>query len=234
MTSSALVLFSGGQDSATCLMWALHNYKCVETIGFDYGQRHYIELEIRQQFISSMKLNFPKLAAKLGKDHFVDATNLGQIGETAMTEEVQIAFGKDGLPNTFVPARNLYFFTLAAAVAYRRNITELVGGMCETDFSGYPDCRRDTIDALQVALSLGTDTEYEIKTPLMWINKAETWGLAKELGGSTFVDMIIQDTHSCYLGIREKKHDWGFGCGSCPACELRKNGYEKWRGKKNV
>ena len=234
MTSSALILFSGGQDSATCLMWALQNYEYVETIGFDYGQRHFVELEVRQQFIHGMKLNFPELAVKLGKDHFVDAKNLGQIGETAMTEEVQIAFGKDGLPNTFVPARNLYFFTLAAAVAYRRNITELVGGMCETDFSGYPDCRRNTIDALQVALSLGTDTEYEIKTPLMWIDKAETWGLAEKLGGSTFVDMIIQDTHSCYLGAREKKYDWGFGCGSCPSCELRKNGYEKWRGEKNV
>ena len=233
MTSSALVLFSGGQDSATCLMWALQKYDHVETIGFDYGQRHRIELQIRQQFIHRLNSNFPELAKKLGNDHFIDAKNLGQIGETAMTEDVQIAFNENGLPNTFVPARNLYFFTLAAAVGYRRNIKELVGGMCETDFSGYPDCRRNTMDALQSALSLGTDTKYEIQTPLMWIDKASTWQFASDLGGDLFVDMIIQDTHSCYLGDREKKFDWGFGCGGCPACELRKKGYEQWKGTTN-
>ena len=233
MNSRALVLFSGGQDSATCLMWALQNYKHVETIGFDYGQRHIIELEIRQQLITRLKLNFPDLAKKLGRDHFVDAKNLGQIGETAMTEDMQISYNENGLPNTFVPARNLYFFTLAAAIGYRRNIMHLVGGMCETDFSGYPDCRRNTMDALQSALSLGTDASFKIQTPLMWIDKASTWTLADELGGDLFVDMIVEDTHSCYLGDRERKYDWGFGCGTCPACELRKNGYGQWKGKAN-
>lgn len=234
MTISALVLFSGGQDSATCLMWALKNYDYVETIGFDYGQRHRIELDVRKQFRSQITKTFPTLAAKMGKDHLVDAKNLGQIGKTAMTQDVEIAYNENGLPNTFVPARNLYFFTLAAAIGYRRNITHLVGGMCETDFSGYPDCRRNTMDALQSALSLGTDTNFTIKTPLMWIDKAQTWALADELGGKKFVDMIVSATHSCYLGDREKEHNWGFGCGICPACELRKKGHKKWKEKAYV
>lgn len=226
--TTALVLFSGGQDSATCLAWAAENYDHVETIGFDYGQRHSVELEVRLEFLHHFQ-NLESLSAKkIGDDHFIDARNLGSIGGTAMTEEIQIEFDDTGLPNTFVPGRNLYFFTLAAAVAYRRGISTLVGGMCETDFSGYPDCRRATMDALQVALSLGTAKELEIATPLMWIDKAKTWEMAANIGGQSLTNLIIEHTHTCYLGDRSKSFEWGYGCGECPSCELRRAGYEQW------
>lgn len=226
--TTALVLFSGGQDSATCLAWAAENYDHVETIGFDYGQRHSVELEVRLEFLHHFQ-NLGSLSAKkIGDDHFIDARNLGSIGGTAMTEEIQIEFDDTGLPNTFVPGRNLYFFTLAAAVAYRRGISTLVGGMCETDFSGYPDCRRATMDALQVALSLGTAKELEIATPLMWIDKAKTWEMAANIGGQSLTNLIIEHTHTCYLGDRSKSFEWGYGCGECPSCELRRAGYEQW------
>lgn len=226
--TTALVLFSGGQDSATCLAWAAKNYDHVETIGFDYGQRHSVELEVRLEFLHHFR-NLGSLSAeKIGDDHFIDARNLGSIGGTAMTEEIQIEFDDTGLPNTFVPGRNLYFFTLAAAVAYRRGISTLVGGMCETDFSGYPDCRRATMDALQVALSLGTAKELEIATPLMWIDKAKTWEMAANIGGQSLTNLIIEHTHTCYLGDRSKSFEWGYGCGECPSCELRRAGYEQW------
>lgn len=231
--NKALVLFSGGQDSATCLAWAIKHFECVETIGFDYGQRHSIELTIRLEFIEKLK-SIKKLSFnKLGEDHLIDAKNLGSIGETAMTEDIKILYDDNGLPNTFVPARNLYFFTLAAAIAYRRGISTLVGGMCETDYSGYPDCRRDTMDALQNALSLGTGMVFKISTPLMSINKASTWALAHELGGKQLVNLIINDTHTCYKGIRDKLYDWGYGCGECPSCNLRINGFLKWKMERN-
>lgn len=227
--TSALVLFSGGQDSATCLAWAAKNYDHVETIGFDYGQRHSIELEVRLEFLNNFRKVGSRGAEKIGDDHFIDARNLGSIGGTAMTEKIQIEFDETGLPNTFVPGRNLYFFTLAAAVAYRRGISTLVGGMCETDFSGYPDCRRATMDALQQALSLGTAKEIEIVTPLMWVDKAKTWEMAHSYGGEELVKLIIENTHTCYLGDRTNLYEWGYGCGNCPSCELRSVGYGKWR-----
>ena len=224
----AIVLFSGGQDSATCLFWALKNYDHVETIGFDYAQRHKIELEVRKDFLKKVREIFTEDAKKLGDDHLIDAKNLSQIGDTAMTADMKIEFTESGLPNTFVPGRNLYFFTLATAVAYRRDISYLVGGMCETDFSGYPDCRRKTMDALQSSLSLGTDKKFEIITPLMWIDKAETWQMAFDLGGEKLVELIKSDSHTCYLGERGKLNEWGYGCGECPSCALRKEGYYKW------
>ena len=226
---SALVLFSGGQDSATCLAWAVSKFNHVETIGFDYGQRHSVELEVRLEFLSDFKKLNALKGNRVGEDHFIDARNLGAIGGTAMTEDIQIEFSETGLPNTFVPGRNLYFFTLAAAVAYRRGISTLMGGMCETDFSGYPDCRRATMDALQQSLSLGIDKEFEISTPLMWIDKAQTWKMAHEIGGDELIDLIIKNTHTCYLGDRAKLHDWGYGCGNCPSCDLRKQGFTKWQ-----
>ena len=225
----SLVLLSGGQDSATCLFWALKNYDYVETIGFNYGQRHSIELEIRLEFIKELKKDFPDLSLKLGEDHLINATNLSSIGDTAMTSDIEIEMSSSGLPNTFVPGRNLYFFTLASAVAYRRNLSFLVGGMCETDYSGYPDCRRETMDALQSTLSLGTDKEFEVITPLMWIDKAKTWEMAVDLGGNKLINIIKNYTHTCYIGDRSQLNDWGFGCGQCPACELRKKGYIKWQ-----
>ena len=225
----SLVLLSGGQDSATCLFWALKNYDYVETIGFNYGQRHSIELEIRLEFIKELKKDFPDLSLKLGEDHLINATNLSSIGDTAMTSDIEIEMSRSGLPNTFVPGRNLYFFTLASAVAYRRNLSFLVGGMCETDYSGYPDCRRETMDALQSTLSLGTDKEFEVITPLMWIDKAKTWEMALDLGGNKLINIIKNYTHTCYIGDRSQLNDWGFGCGQCPACELRKKGYIKWQ-----
>ena len=230
----SLVLFSGGQDSATCLFWALKNYDYVETIGFNYGQRHSIELEIRLEFIKELKKDFSDLTLKLGEDHLINATNLSSIGDTAMTSDIEIEMSISGLPNTFVPGRNLYFFTLASAVAYRRNLSLLVGGMCETDYSGYPDCRRETMDALQSTLSLGTDKAFEVITPLMWIDKAKTWEMALDLGGNKLVNIIKNYTHTCYIGDRSQLNEWGFGCGQCPACELRKNGYLKWQEGLNI
>ena len=226
MSTSALVLFSGGQDSATCLAWALERYDRVETIGFDYGQRHRVELNCRSTFLEALRRRFPSWAPKLGQDHVLDLGLLGRISDTALTAAKQIEFEKSGLPNTFVPGRNLMFFTLAAAVAYRRGLKVLVGGMCETDYSGYPDCRDDTLKALQVALNLGLDTRLVIEAPLMWIDKARTWGLAQELGGTALVEMVRDMTHTCYVGDHVTQHAWGFGCGSCPACKLRGKGFE--------
>jgi 7-cyano-7-deazaguanine synthase len=226
---TALVLFSGGQDSTTCLAWALDRYDRVETIGFDYGQRHRIELDVRPRIFSKLRAMFPAWEAKLGDDHLLDLRTLGSISETALTTDVAIAFEKSGLPNTFVPGRNLLFLTYAAAVAYRRGLKHLVTGVCETDFSGYPDCRDDTIKALQVALNLGTERRFVIETPLMWIDKAETWALAQALGGDALLQILIDDSHTCYEGDREHHHPWGWGCGRCPACELRAKGYESYQ-----
>ena len=225
VTERALVLLSGGQDSTVCLAWALERFDAVETIGFDYGQRHRVELQCRQQVRSVMTQQFPAWAAKLGDDHLIDLGVLGAISETALTQDAAIAFNADGLPNTFVPGRNLLFFQFAAAVAYRRGIKHLIGGMCETDYSGYPDCRDDTLKALQVALNLGMNRRFVIHTPLMWIDKAATWKLGHDLGGEAFERLVIDETHSCYLGDRTHKHAWGYGCGTCPACELRAKGY---------
>ena len=225
----ALVLFSGGQDSTACLAWALTRYARVETIGFDYGQRHHVELACRTQVRAALQAQFPHWAGRLGDDHLLDLALLGQISDTALTDARAIEIGAQGLPNTFVPGRNLLFFTFAAALAYRRNLSVLVGGMCETDFSGYPDCRDNTLKALQVALSLGIAAPMTIETPLMWLDKAQTWALAEQLGGDALVDLTIAHTHTCYLGERAQRHAWGYGCGSCPACELRRKGYQAWR-----
>lgn len=228
MHTKALVLFSGGQDSTTCLAWALERYEHVETIGFDYGQRHRIELECRLNILQEIRNRFPNWAKRLGEDHVLDLKLLGQVSDTAMTAEKTIEFEKNGLPNTFVPGRNLLFLTFAATIAYRRDLTVLVGGMCETDYSGYPDCRDNTLKATQVALSLGMDAPVIIETPLMWLNKAQTWRLAEDLGNRDFVSLIQEESHTCYLGTRQHKHEWGYGCGTCPACELRKTGYEQY------
>lgn len=229
MHQRALVLFSGGQDSATALAWALERYACVETIGFDYGQRHRVELACRTQFLQRLREAFPHWSDRLGEDHLLDLGLLGQVSDTALTAERAIAFEQGGLPNTFVPGRNLIFFTFAAAVGYRRGLSVLVGGMCETDYSGYPDCRDDTLKSLQVTLGLGLDQRLVIETPLMWIDKAQTWRLAHALGGDALVERIIEDTHTCYLGERHTRHAWGYGCGQCPACELRARGYQGYR-----
>ncbi|HPF23215.1 MAG TPA: 7-cyano-7-deazaguanine synthase QueC [Hyphomonas sp.] len=225
----ALVLFSGGQDSATCLAWALDRFAAVETIGFDYGQRHAVELTCREKVRTGMAALNEGWAARLGEDHMVDATVLKSLGETAMTHDVAIETTEAGLPSTFVPGRNLLFLTLAGALAVRRGISVLVGGMCETDYSGYPDCRNDTIQTQAEALRLGLDKPMRIETPLMYINKAGTWAMADELGGPDLVGLIVEDTHTCYLGDRSHRHDWGYGCGTCPACELRAGGWTRWR-----
>jgi 7-cyano-7-deazaguanine synthase len=225
----ALVLFSGGQDSATCLAWALDRFERVETVGFDYGQRHRIELACRGQIRSAMTELNSTWGKRLGDEHTIDLASLGEISHTALTRDVAIEIGTNGLPNTFVPGRNLVFLTFAAALAYRRGLRHLVGGMCETDYSGYPDCRDDTIKALQVALNLGMEKRYVLHTPLMWIDKAATWQLARDLGGDRLVDLIITKTHTCYRGERGKLHDWGHGCGVCPACTLRAAGFSRFR-----
>lgn len=227
--SRALVLFSGGQDSTTCLAWALEKFDEVETIGFDYGQRHAIELECRVKLLNSFPKLFPRYSGRLGADHMLKLDTLNTISETALTRDSEITMQKNGLPSTFVPGRNLLFFTYAAALAYRRGIRDLVGGMCETDYSGYPDCRNDTLQSLQQSLSLGMDLAFTIHTPLMWLGKAETWKLAHELGGDTLVDLIREETHTCYKGERGAMHDWGHGCGVCPACELRAKGYKAYK-----
>lgn len=229
--SSALVLFSGGQDSTICLAHALSRYDRVETVGFEYGQRHSVELECRPRIISELRDQYPDWADKLGEDHMCDVSVLAEVSETAMTSDTLIEIAENGLPNTFVPGRNLLFLTLAAAIAWRRGISVLVGGMCETDYSGYPDCRRSTLDAQELTLARGMDRPVTIDTPLMWLDKAETWELASTLGGQGFVDLVLEETHTCYLGDRAHRHDWGYGCGTCPACELRANGYKKWRQK---
>jgi 7-cyano-7-deazaguanine synthase len=225
---SALVLFSGGQDSATCLAWALDRFARVETLGFDYGQRHVVELECRATVRDGLAALRPAWDARLGEDHTLSLDALGRLSETALTREAEITLGEGGLPNTFVPGRNLLFLTFAAALAVRRGIRHLVGGMCETDYSGYPDCRDDTVKALQVALNLGMDQRFVLHTPLMWRDKAQTWELAEALGGKKLVSLLVRETHSCYLGVRETLHPWGYGCGHCPACDLRRNGWERY------
>jgi 7-cyano-7-deazaguanine synthase len=220
----ALVLFSGGQDSTVCLAWALQRFTPVETIGFDYGQRHRVELAVRPELREGLGRLRPEWAARLGNDHLLAVPTLAAIADTALTAEVPIEI-RDGLPTTFVPGRNLIFLTLAAAVAYRRGLKHLVGGMCETDFSGYPDCRDDTIKAMQVALNLGLDRRLVVHTPLMWIDKAATFALAETLGGPQLMELVIEKTHTCYQGVREIRHPWGVGCGSCPACRLRAAGF---------
>jgi 7-cyano-7-deazaguanine synthase len=229
-TERALVLFSGGQDSTTCLAWALERFGRVETIGFDYGQRHRIELVCRKRIREAIAARFSTWAGALGDDHVLDLQVLGAISETALTRDAAIQYERSGLPNTFVPGRNLLFLTLAAAVAYRRDLSILVAGMCETDFSGYPDCRSNTIRAMEVALNLGFDKRIDVETPLMWVDKAGTWKLGHDLGGAAFVELVRLETHTCYLGDRDNQHPWGFGCGKCPACELRAKGYGAWAG----
>lgn len=231
MTTSALVLFSGGQDSATCLAWALSRYDHVETIGFDYGQRHAIELTLRPHLLTSLRTIHPEWANKLGDDHMLDLSLLASISETALTRDMTITLQEDGLPNTFVPGRNLLFLTSAAALAYRRGIKNLVGGMCETDYSGYPDCRDETLRSLEHAINLGMASALSIQTPLMWLSKAQSWQLAASLGGTELVELIRTDTHTCYLGQRGVLHTWGHGCGTCPACELRARGYTEYLAK---
>lgn len=224
----ALVLFSGGQDSATCVAWALDRFDRVETVGFDYRQRHRVELSCRSAVLDALRAAFPAWSDRLGSDHIVDVAGLAAIGETAMTSDVAITMGANGLPTTFVPGRNLLFLTYAAAVAYRRDLKHLVTGVCETDYSGYPDCRDDTIKALQVALNLGMESRFVLHTPLMWIDKAATWQLAETLGGRVLVDVIREHSHTCYVGDRQHRHPWGYGCGICPACELRARGWQAY------
>ncbi|MBZ9954295.1 MULTISPECIES: 7-cyano-7-deazaguanine synthase QueC [unclassified Mesorhizobium] len=226
--SKAIVLFSGGQDSTTCLAWALERFAHVETIGFDYGQRHRVELEVRPQVLGAIRNQFPRWERKLGEDRVLDLSVFGQISDTALTRDVEIAMLANGLPNTFVPGRNLLFMIFAAAFAYRRGAQHLVTGVCETDYSGYPDCRDDTMKAMQIALNLGMDQRFVIHTPLMWIDKAETWRLAQSLGGAVLVDLIRDETQTCYNGNRVDQRDWGYGCGTCPACELRAQGYRQF------
>jgi 7-cyano-7-deazaguanine synthase len=228
-SDAALVLFSGGQDSATCLAWALQRYARVETVGFDYGQRHGVEMQARQVVRDEMAALLPK-GDRLGPDHVIDIRGFGAIGETAMTTDRAIEVDERGLPTTFVPGRNLVFLTCAAALADRRGMLTLVGGMCETDFSGYPDCRRDSLDALQAALRLGMARDFLIETPLMRLTKAQTWALADQLGGRALVELILEHSHTCYLGERGERHAWGYGCGTCPACELRARGHAEWAG----
>ena len=224
----ALVLFSGGQDSTVCLAYALERYAHVETIGFDYGQRHLVELEAGCTCARSCSRSSSDWGARLGDDHVVDLSLLSQLSDTALTSEREIEWNAGGLPNTFVPVRNLLFFTVAASVADRRGLSVLVGGMCETDFSGYPDCRDNTLKSLQVAISLGLDKPMTIETPLMWLDKAATWAMTEELGGEALIELVIEHTHTCYLGDREHRHAWGWGCGLCPSCELRRKGYDSW------
>jgi 7-cyano-7-deazaguanine synthase len=228
MHTTALVLFSGGQDSTTCLADALDRYERVETLGFEYGQRHRIEMDVRQTVRAQLRERFPAWAPRLGDDHLLSVDSLSQIGGSSLTDEVAFAMQADGLPNTFVPGRNLLFLTLAGALAYRRGLQVIVTGVCETDYSGYPDCRDDTMKAMQLALSLGLDRRLVIETPLMWIDKAQTWAMAHRLGGDALVNLIVEETHTCYQGDRTQRHAWGYGCGACPACELRAAGWARY------
>jgi len=229
LLDKALVLFSGGQDSTVCLVWALQRFAHVETIGFDYGQRHAVELEVRAGIRAGLSALSAAWRARLADDHVVQIDALAAISETALTREVAIEVAETGLPTTFVPGRNLVFLAFAGALAYRRGIKHLVAGMCETDYSGYPDCRDDTIKAMQLALTLGMDRRFVIHTPLMWIDKAATFALAHEIGGDPLIELLLDQTHTCYLGDRRHRHAWGFGCGECPACRLRADGYTKWK-----
>jgi len=230
--ASALVLFSGGQDSTTCLAWALDRFARVETVGFDYGQRHRVELEQRLVLLRELK-KFPQWAGKIGEDRVLQLDALAQIGQSAMIESVAIETAEDGLPTTFVPGRNILFLTAAAALAYRRGTKHIVTGVCETDYSGYPDCRDDTIKSLQASLNLGMESNFVLHTPLMWLSKAQTWQLAEDLGRKKFIDVIRQDTHTCYLGDRTNWHEWGYGCGECPACQLRASGWNQYKTHQN-
>jgi 7-cyano-7-deazaguanine synthase len=225
---AALVLFSGGQDSTVCLAWAVDRYARVETVGFHYGQRHAAELGQRGTLRDGLSNLKKEWGERLGPDHMLELPELGRLSDTALTRDAEIVLNDKGLPSTFVPGRNLLFFTYAAALAYRRGMRTLVGGMCETDFSGYPDCRNDTLQTLAKAISLGTDADFNIETPLMWVDKAGTWAMAEALGGAPLVELIAEDSHTCYLGIRSRRYDWGYGCGHCPACVLRRQGWEKW------
>ncbi len=225
----ALVLFSGGQDSTTCLAWALDKFDRVETIGFDYRQRHAVELGCRGAIRRQMIERFPAWGKKLGDDHLLDLPVLGAISETALTRDTEITMGENGLPTSFVPGRNIVFLALAGALAYRRGLGHLVGGMCETDYSGYPDCRNDTLEAVLSALNLGMESAFVLHTPLMWLDKAQTWEMAEALGGGALIELIVEQTHTCYVGDRTRRHDWGLGCGDCPACELRARGWDKFR-----
>ena len=225
----ALALFSGGQDSATCLAWACERFGHVETLGFTYGQRHMVEMDQRPVFLCAFAEAFPQWSAKLGNDTVLDVTTLGQVSDTALTRDTEIVMTEAGLPSTFVPGRNLIFLTYAAALAYRRGIQHIVIGVCETDYSGYPDCRNDTIKALELALNLGMESSFVLHTPLMWIDKPATWAMAGELGGAALIELIREETHSCYMGVRDTRHDWGYGCGDCPACDLRARGWERYR-----
>ena len=229
MNESALVLFSGGQDSTTCLAWALARFAKVETVGFDYGQRHIVEMEARPRILSVLRERFPQWAGRLGEDHVLPLEALHKIGGTSLTSDMKIEMKANSLPNTFVPGRNIFFLTAAAALGYRRGIVDLVGGMCETDYSGYPDCRDATMKSTAQTLSLATEKNYVIHTPLMWIDKAGTWKLAHDLGGDALIDLIVEETVTCYQGDRAHRHDWGFGCGTCPACDLRAKGWTKYR-----
>jgi 7-cyano-7-deazaguanine synthase len=229
MAKSALVLFSGGQDSTTCLAYALSVYDHVETVAFEYGQKHAVELQARWAVAAALRLQFPIWAHKLGEDHLLALPVLGQIGQSSLTTDAAFAFEATGLPNTFVPGRNLLFLTLAAALAYRRGLDVLVTGVCETDYSGYPDCRDDTMKAMQVALNLGMERRFTIETPLMWLDKAQTWRMAEQTGGTPLVKLIVEHTHTCYLGDREHRHPWGYGCGQCPACALRARGWMQYQ-----
>jgi 7-cyano-7-deazaguanine synthase len=233
-TKAALVLFSGGQDSTVCLAWALERYDHVETVGFSYGQRHAAVLGQRQVLRGGLERLNARWAGRLGPDHMLELPELGRLSETALTREAEIEMTAAGLPSTFVPGRNLLFFTYAAALAYRRGMRTLVGGMCETDYSGYPDCRNETMEALAKAISLGMDAGFSIETPLMWIDKAGTWALAEQLGGTPLVELIVEASHTCYLGIRSRRHVWGYGCGHCPACQLRAKGWETWQAQKKT
>lgn len=227
-SDTALVLFSGGQDSTVCLAWALERFARVETIGFDYGQRHAIELSLRPRIRDGLATLRPAWRARLGEDHTVRLDALAAMSDTALTRETAIEIAANGLPTTFVPGRNLIFFCFAGALAYRRGARHLVAGMCETDYSGYPDCRDETVKAMQAALRLGLGKDIAIHTPLMWIDKAATFALAEEIGGQALLELIVEHTHSCYLGDRSHRHDWGYGCGECPACELRSLGFAKF------
>jgi 7-cyano-7-deazaguanine synthase len=233
-TDTALVLFSGGQDSTVCLAWALQRFARVETVGFDYGQRHAVELDVRPRIRAHMAALNTQWKARLGDDHIIKLDALAAISDTALTRETAIELADNGLPTTFVPGRNLIFFSFAGALAYRRGARHIVAGMCETDYSGYPDCRDDTVKAMQVALTLGLDRRLTIHTPLMWIDKAATFAMAEELGGAALLALVVEDTHSCYLGDRRRRHDWGYGCGECPACKLRAQGFAKFMSRRKV
>ncbi len=237
MTSAdetALVLFSGGQDSTVCLAWALARFKRVETVGFDYGQRHAVELEARPRIREHMTALNADWKTRLGEDHLVKLDALAAISDSALTRDTAIEIADNGLPTTFVPGRNLIFFSFAGAIAYGRSARHLVAGMCETDYSGYPDCRDDTLKAMQLALSLGMDRRFVVHTPLMWIDKAETFALTQAIGGDALLDLVLEETHSCYLGERTRRHEWGYGCGQCPACKLRAAGFAKWTARRKA